>query len=872
MAAGAAARRIGQAAEAVALALAVLAPWAFGSVEAWAELGIVAGVALLTLLGVLRDALGGAPGLPPARRLRCGPSVALAGLAGLALLQASPLPGGLLARLDPPAARRLATLAPPGAEAVADGRGVPVPPPPEALGQDRDAARQSAARLACAWLLFQGVLGLGGDGASRRCGRVLAGNAVLLALVALVQSLTWEGATLWWRPSPGRTAWSGGGPFVCHTHLAEVLNLGLGAALGVLLAGGARARPWAAYASGVIVTGIVTSHSRGGFLGMLAGAGMAVALARSGGPGRRGRPSWLVPGLAGALGLLALLLAVVGDASPYRARLATILDTTDRGYTGRFAVWGVALRTWAEHPLFGTGLGSFPVATAPGFERALRTFFARAENEPIDLLAEGGLVGLGLGLAGVAGVVRLGRRARASAVAPGDRAFATGAAAGLFALAVQLGSDFGMHVPGVAVPAVILVGHLARRGLRAGAAAGAGVAVIPARRGGLVLGMAGLVLAVGLVANAARNARFEAALAAGGVPAPGVAQPTLADPPGTAAELSRMVRALEAAVRLRPGWAEGHLRLGLAHRGLYRLEAAAVLSGRAPAGEVAVLADPLHLLGLAVAPDGPPPAALLEHDAIRRHLAPAAAAFLAARRACPVLAAAHGGLAEVSYLLAREPDPAVHAARALGLSGNDGALVGRLGVLAAEVGDLELASRSWARYWRIDPPGAGWAAVAEAAFARLPPDRVLALAPDAATILRLAGRIPEGPDRASWCALYCQESLDRLAAQPVGAPADRLALEARARAGLDERDAAERLMAGALRLDPSRPERRAELIGWLRGWGQPARARDQARLWLRLAPDDARARRAWDEAAEATARGPEAAGRSERRPPPPGGG
>ena len=90
-----------------------------------------------------------------------------------------------------------------------------------------------------------------------------------------------------------------------HTHLAESLNLGLGLALGLALGGragrgggaqGRSGRVGAVYLAGVLACGVVSSHSRGGFVGMLAGLAVAAAGLRAvrapGWPRSRRSPCW----------------------------------------------------------------------------------------------------------------------------------------------------------------------------------------------------------------------------------------------------------------------------------------------------------------------------------------------------------------------------------------------------------------------------------------------------------------------------------------------------------------------------------------------------------------------------------------------------
>src|SRR5215218_6387618 len=96
-----------RASEGVMLAMACLAPWAFGAVEAWAELGIDIGVALIALLGFVAGR-----GATRADSRLDVPGLALAGLGLLALAQAAPLPEGLLRRVSPATASLRAEVLP----------------------------------------------------------------------------------------------------------------------------------------------------------------------------------------------------------------------------------------------------------------------------------------------------------------------------------------------------------------------------------------------------------------------------------------------------------------------------------------------------------------------------------------------------------------------------------------------------------------------------------------------------------------------------------------------------------------------------------------------------------------------------------------
>ena len=342
--------------------------------------------------------------------------------------------------------------------------------PAATLSLEPDSTLQTAARLSAAWLLFQAVLGLKGTpGVSLRFARVVVFNAALLSLFAIVQGLTWNGRIYWVRPAHvSTTSWSAGGPFLSHSHLAAYLNMGLGLALGLLLQGNWRdflrrdsTKLWTAYAAAIIAVGVIGSHSRSGFLGLLAASFLLACSLR-----RR-----LIPlgfGLAVVLVMIGLCLALLGGSSSFGSRLATILDVGNEGYLSRLEVWRRALQAWWARPFWGSGFGVFPVAIIPYLRHRSPVFFARAENEYVDMLVEGGAIGFMLVLAFLAGIGGLARRAIRDLPSGPERGLVGGAVFGLIALSVQSCADFAPHVPAVGVLAVVLCGLIARQGRAAG--------------------------------------------------------------------------------------------------------------------------------------------------------------------------------------------------------------------------------------------------------------------------------------------------------------------------------------------------------------------------------------------------------------------
>ncbi len=397
-------------------ATACLAPWAFGSVDAWADLSLLIGVALIAACSAIHCWKTGS-----AAKLMNLPGVAIAGLALLAWAQMVPLPAAVYASLHPAGYTHLKKLIPTTSMVTVRGDdGPPTAVPVLTLSQDRDETLRPAVQLTAAFILFECIVSLGGGYRTlRRFGLAVTLNACALTLFALIQALTWKGKIYGIRQSPIPEAWFSGGPFVSYHHLAAYLNFGLGFALAFALGGslvaarpgskvhlvrGYRFSPLALYATGLIAVGVIASHSRGGFLAMVvAGAVLALALRRQ--PPR----VWL--GMAVVLVFAGLFLFAIGTESPLQ-RLSTIWETGQTGFNGRSEIWLTSLRAWFANPVFGLGLGCFPAGAAPFYEFERESLFFHAENDYLEVLAEAGLIGFALGLLAFAAIARLGLRIR----------------------------------------------------------------------------------------------------------------------------------------------------------------------------------------------------------------------------------------------------------------------------------------------------------------------------------------------------------------------------------------------------------------------------------------------------------------------------
>ena len=841
------ARRLGQLGEAIPLALVCLSPWAFGSVTAWAECALYLGILLVTLLGA---ATGRGDRW---RSLTSVPSLAMAGLVLLALTQASAWPGRLMGRVAPSTVAFERSLGPGVPSRVLGDPGQPVEPPGTLLSVAPEMTIDTAVRLAAGWALFQAVIASGRrPGSSARLGIALAANAALLALFAVIQMLSWNGRMFWVLFEMSATAH--GGPFVNRNHLAAYLNLGLGFALAPLIASrpedghGADRGRWlaSAYAAGLIVVGILASLSRGGFVAMVAATAATIAIARP----RSGR---IAGGLVIMMGLVAVFLWGVGGAESYR-RLATLSGSG--AFDSRIACWAAALRAWRSQPTWGLGLGTFADSSARFFDHYSPTVFVHAENDYLEALAEGGVIAFALALVILGSLVRMGLGV-ATSPDPRRQWPALGALFGLFSLAIHSLSDFPVHNPAIAVTAVALAAHLVGGVLDARRPRPEPTATLAGRARGAIAALIPIALALPAAWHGFERARSENALLAAGIPRAGTDMPstTLWDAPMPT--LEQAAEHLEAALRYRPDWAEGHARLGLLRLSQYRAAALGLVAAEAGSPDAAKqMADPLWLHG--VVHSAPPEAlasagGVLGHEPVRRYLVPAARSFLEARRCSPAWGLPHAELASLDYLIPGIETTSDHARRALALAGNDTPTLATAARAASQAGDLRLAAGCWRKILLVGE--AGWPSVADQARAILTPRQILDwVVPDGRYALRFADRLFEAPEDRPVRNQFLEWAIDRLPRDREPPEADRLRFEAQAQARLGRAGLAEERMTAALSLEPGRSAWRAELVEWLIGWGKFEEAHDQALLGIHLAPSDPEANRAVELAAEALAR------------------
>ena len=431
----------------ILVGMAVVSPWAFGSVLPLAAQM----VAVLALLGAVYAAARSPEAV--AQSFDVFPAWPLGAILGLTLLQLIPLPAGAHSVLAPGSAA-VWRPADPTVAAVLGAGPHPVSIHPEATAR---------------WLVFAlsiAALALAAAPALRRRSTALRACVILLAggLAVAVYGVVA-------RPVLGNKLYgvfavptiAPLGPFVSKNHFAGYVEglalLALGLALGLAdharrdagflgWIDGARAPRvvWAAGAAAALGLAVGVSLSRGGVFALVAGV-VAFGLLHRTVRHRRART------LRGTLtaGAALVFVAAVGFALlPEEARerirgMGSAHDELSGSY--RLDVWSDTLRLSRTSPVLGTGFGAYEDAL-PRFKTAAGELHVEhAENDWLELLAEGGAVALGLVLVLVALAFR---RVVGGLRAHGDRlhrGIGLGALTGVTSLLVHSLVDFNLRIP-----------------------------------------------------------------------------------------------------------------------------------------------------------------------------------------------------------------------------------------------------------------------------------------------------------------------------------------------------------------------------------------------------------------------------------------
>ncbi|MEZ6061788.1 MAG: O-antigen ligase family protein [Planctomycetaceae bacterium] len=212
---------------------------------------------------------------------------------------------------------------------------------------------------------------------------------------------------------------------------------------------------WTAF--GFIGTALAATKSRAGISAAIAGL-IVVFLGRI---SLRRLPATVLSTLAGIAAICGLLVLFKLDAGILK-EMRTLRDPlTEAG--SRFAHWGDSAGLIRDFPLTGGGLGAYKFATLPYQRHVTHSWFKNADNQFVEVLLEGGIVGFGAFLLiGIIGLVHgsvLYRTGLGEAFPSTHRSHVAVGAALLFGVVSQLFAgmfDFGLGLPPASVYLVLL--------------------------------------------------------------------------------------------------------------------------------------------------------------------------------------------------------------------------------------------------------------------------------------------------------------------------------------------------------------------------------------------------------------------------------
>ncbi|MCX7158623.1 MAG: O-antigen ligase family protein [Proteobacteria bacterium] len=259
------------------------------------------------------------------------------------------------------------------------------------------------------------------------------------------------------------------GTFVNRNHYAAYMVMCLSVGIGVLMASlsGTRYRSWGEFFREA-VQWVITPKM--GLRLLLVAMVIALVLTRS----RMGNGSFFISLFAtGVIGLVlskhatksmvVLLVSLIAiDVFIVGAYFGTQRVVESIGHTtlqteDRDEVAGYALRMWRDFPVFGSGLGSFPVVFPRYSAEGTLESYTHAHNDYLELAAETGLLGIGLLGLLVSFSFAAALRAQQLRKDPVMRGISFAAMMGIIALMIHSTVDFNLQIPANALTFVLLL-------------------------------------------------------------------------------------------------------------------------------------------------------------------------------------------------------------------------------------------------------------------------------------------------------------------------------------------------------------------------------------------------------------------------------
>jgi O-antigen ligase len=851
-----------------------LSPWAFGGAEPFSEFLLDAGLAALVGLWGLRLLVEGQLSWK-----KCPLALCLAGLFVTGIWQLAPLPKPVLSALSPATARLYDQLLPSQPEILPFGETHEAvqPRPGSTISVYPATTRRELIRLLAVLLLFAVVRNnIASPAALKRLSIAALLNGCLLSLFAVVQFFTSPRHMLYWTwPSQGQVF----GPFICRNHFPFYVNMCLGLGAGLLLhsryrgmndwrrrttpRGGVSwtqkpanllhdpAALWVSVALALMLSGIALSLSRGGILA-LAGASLVCLVVYFVRFGYSGRLGTVVLTAAMALGLLTWF-----GFDYVQKRLEGVWQGTALEES-RLPLWSACWPLFQDFPLWGTGAGTFQYVEPLHRTRIVDSdiIVDHVHNEYLEALVEGGLVRLGLSLAGVGCVIWLGLRAVLRQKNNAAAGLALGALFAFLTMVIHSIGDFGLHLPAIAVLTAVLSAQLAASGSReavkatdskeAGGDSGEYrlrlLGLAPVLGAATLFGLGGVVLLEGH-----RSARAEGLRKA----ALWLATNSRAD------SRERVIDYLEAAARVAPEYARLQAEAGQAHLNTFeqQLEKSAFTARLCQAAQAVLVpvqgavAAPVPS-GLsaffAVGTFGQQELKKEEECQLRTHGVKGLRHYLRARDLCPLMNRPHLRLAVCRNWLVAGDEPGVYLDRAKLVLASDPEVWFFCGDQELRHGERDKAMQSWRQCLELSDRYLS-RILADPRLPPSPDELSRRLLPDKPEILAIAAfELFPSPEAAEKRRPLLEKALALLDNLPRALTPEELHLKGHIHRALNQGPAAVTAFRAALLEKPQNLRWRQDLAALLYHHKQWTEARRELRIILDQRPGDAEAQRLLD--------------------------
>jgi O-antigen ligase/tetratricopeptide (TPR) repeat protein len=293
------------------------------------------------------------------------------------------------------------------------------------------------------------------------------------------------------------------GTFIDKNHMAALMELGIPLALAILIhrRGGVLKRVLLGAAALAMAVATVLTLSRAAY-GAMFGAVIVFLFLRY---RQRGGAAGKVTFVIFLVVLTIVPLLIVESYPPLAERFS--YGVSDRGFFDiRFPAWTSTLEMVGEQPVLGTGLGSFGKAIHAYQSTQVPDELHYAHNDALNLLSDGGGIGLLLGAAFVVLVLLVGLK-RAGGPDGQDRTLAIGGVAGAVGVLLHSMFEFNLQIPGVTVALAIVAGLVLGRERGESPKRLSGRLAWPVAAMGLILLVAGPWLAVASARRALLTSR-----------------------------------------------------------------------------------------------------------------------------------------------------------------------------------------------------------------------------------------------------------------------------------------------------------------------------------------------------------------------------